>query len=132
MDDRVIWQMIEFKHKGDFSKTLKFFNKMLKKDYLNILDRYGQIGVERLREYTPKDTGLTANSWSYVIEKTDKGTTITWVNSNVNKHVNIALILQYGHATRHGGWVEGVDYINPALKPVFDDMAKEAWREITE
>ena len=122
--------LISFKHKGDFSKTLRFFNKVLQRDYLNILDKYGQEGVARLREATPKDTGLTAESWSYVITSDKNNTTITWVNSNVNKHVNIALILQYGHATRHGGWVEGIDYINPALQPVFDKMADEAWREI--
>lgn len=121
--------MISFKHKGDFSKTLKFFNKVLRRDYLNILDKYGQYGVEQLKKYTPKDTGLTSESWDYEITSENGRTTITWVNSNVNKHVNIALILQYGHATRNGGWVEGIDYINPALAPVFEAMAKEVWKK---
>lgn len=123
--------IITFTKKGDFSKTFRFFNKLLKRDYLNILEKYGKIGVERLREYTPKDTGLTSESWDFVIEHNKDTTRISWVNSNVNNYVNIAIILQYGHATRHGGWVEGVDYINPALKPVFDAMAKEAWEEVT-
>lgn len=121
---------ITFKHKGDFSKTLKFFNHLLRRDYLNILDKYGKEGVERLKEYTPKDTGLTSESWNYVITKDKQSTTITWTNSNVNNYVNIALILQYGHATRNGGWVEGVDYINPALEPIFEKMAQEAWEEV--
>lgn len=123
--------LITFKNKGDFSKTFKFFNKLLKRDYLNILDKYGKEGVERLREYTPKDTGLTSESWHYEISHNKDSTTISWLNSNVNNYVNIAIILQYGHATRNGGWVEGVDYINPALRPIFDKMAAEAWDEVT-
>ena len=123
--------LITFEKKGDFSKTFKFFNKLLRRDYLNILDKYGKEGVERLREYTPKDTGLTSESWYYEISHNKDSTTISWLNSNVNNYVNIAIILQYGHATRNGGWVEGVDYINPALKPIFDKMANEAWNEVT-
>lgn len=134
MDDRVVWQMsglITFEKKGDFSKTFRFLNKLLNREYLNILEKYGREGVARLKEYTPKDTGLTSESWDFVITHNKDNTSISFVNSNVNNYVNIAIILQYGHATRNGGWVEGVDYINPALQPIFDKMAKEAWEEVT-
>lgn len=123
-------KLIYFSHRGDFSKTFKFLNHILNKDYLNILEKYGRLGVERLEEYTPKNTGHTSESWNYEITHGKDRTSISWINTNVNNHVNIALILQYGHATRNGGWVEGIDYINPALKPIFDAMAKEAWEEI--
>lgn len=125
---------LSFAHRGSFSKTMKFFNHILRNDYLNVLNKYGTMGVARLQEYTPKDTGLTAMCWSYTIEE-NKQTgviTLTWINSNINNYVNIALILQYGHATRNGGWVEGVDYINPALKPIFDKIAEDVWLEVIE
>ena len=123
--------VITFKNKGDFSKTFKFLNRLLNREYLNVLDKYGKEGVERLREYTPKDTGLTSESWYYEISHDKDSTKIAWYNSNINNYVNIAIILQYGHATRNGGWVEGVDYINPALGPIFERMANEAWKEAT-
>lgn len=125
---------ITFSHKGNFSLTLKFLNHILKRDYLNIVNRYGDMGVRRLQEYTPKDTGKTANSWNYeIVEDKKRGTIILrWLNSNVVDYVNIAVIIQYGHATRTGGWVEGRDYINPALKPVFDKIAKDIWLEVIE
>lgn len=122
---------ITFRHKGDFSKTEKFFNSLLKLDYLNVLERYGQAGVAALAAATPRDSGLTAASWDYEITHNGKETTIAFTNSNVSNGVNIAIILQYGHGTRNGGYVAGRDYINPAIQPIFDKMANEAWREVT-
>lgn len=122
---------ITFRHKGDFSKTEKFFNSLLKLDYLNVLERYGQAGVSALASATPKDSGLTAASWDYEITHNGKETTIAFTNSNISNGVNIAIILQYGHGTKGGGYVAGRDYINPAIQPIFDKMANEAWREVT-
>lgn len=123
--------MIKIVSKGNFNKT----EEMLKKSghwAKNIsLDSYGVKGVEALRNVTPKDTGLTANSWSYRIEKSNDNITISFENSNINDGVPIAIILQYGHGTRNGGWVEGYDYINPAIRPIFDELAKAAWKEVT-
>lgn len=127
--------VIKFKHEGNFSKTMKFLNHVLRRDYMNLLNKYGHEGVMALREYTPKDTGTTALSWTYEIEEDSKNQTITlrFLNNNtVNEWANVAILLQYGHATRNGGWVEGVDYINPALKPIFDEIALQAWMEIIE
>lgn len=123
---------IRIRQKGSYKKTERFLHYILKQDYLNILDDYGKRGVMALQEYTPKDTGKTANSWYYEIEKGNGRVSIWFKNSNVVNYVNIAIILQYGHATRNGGWVEGRDYINPALKPIFDDIAEKAWEEIVE
>lgn len=125
-------RVIKFHHKGNFSKTTRFFNLLMNKNYLNKLDVYGQKGVEALQAATPSDTGETARSWSYEITQEKDRTTITWTNSHIVDHVNIAIILQYGHATRNGGWVEGRDYINPALQPLFDQMAEEVWGEVKE
>ncbi len=122
---------ITFRHKGDFSKTEKFLNSLLKLDYLNVLKRYGQAGVAALASATPKDSGLTADSWDYEITHDGKETTIAFTNSNISNGVNIAIILQYGHGTKGGGYVAGRDYINPAIQPIFDKMANEAWREVT-
>ena len=122
---------ITFKHRGNFNKTEKFFNHITGKGYLNILDKYGQMGVDALASATPKDTGETAASWSYEIERSSGTTTISWLNSNENKGVVIAIILQYGHGTGTGGYVRGRDYINPAMRPVFDKIAEEAWKEVT-
>jgi hypothetical protein len=95
------------------------------------LDRYGKAGVAALASATPVDTGLTARSWSYKIERSDKSVTISFHNSNIQNGVPIAIILQYGHGTRNGGWVEGRDYINPAIRPIFDQITTNAWREVT-
>lgn len=122
--------IIRFEHEGDFSNTLRFFNKLLKRDYLNIAEKYAQQGVDALKQATPKRSGYTAESWGYRIESSKGKTTITFTNSNVHDGVNIALILQYGHGTRNGGYVTGIDYINPALQPVFDKIADEAWNEV--
>lgn len=124
--------MIKISHKGDFTKTTKFLNKVSTKPIRNILDKYGNMGVQALSVATPVDSGVTASSWTYEIEITSSGYTINWNNTNINKNVNIALILQTGHGTRNGGYVKGIDYINPALKPVFDQLAEEAWREVTD
>lgn len=122
---------ISFKQKGDFKKTEKFLKKSFGKDYMGILEKYAREGVSHLAANTPKDSGNTAGSWSYKIEQKNSSISIIWNNSNVQKGVNIAVILQYGHATRNGGYVSGRDYINPALRPIFDAMAEAAWKEVT-
>ena len=122
---------ITFKHRGNFNRLERFLNKLMGQEYLNMLDRYGQIGVNALASATPVDTGLTASSWTYEIERSSSNTIISWHNTNVNKNVNIAVILQYGHGTGTGGYVQGRDYINPSMRPVFDKIAEEAWKEVT-
>lgn len=123
--------MITFTQKGDFSLTSCWLHRMSTKEFLNKLDIYGQEGVEALAAATPKDTGVTASSWTYKVIKPLFGTTrIEWHNTNINKGVPIAVIIQYGHGTGNGAYVEGVDYINPAIKPVFNDIAKHIWEEV--
>ena len=100
------------------------------KGNVSCLDEYGKKGVEALRQATPKDTGKTADSWFYEIKRSKESVSISFNNSNINDGVPIAVILQYGHGTRNGGWVEGRDYINPAIQPVFDEIAEEAWKEV--
>lgn len=123
--------MINFRQTGDWSKTTNFMKRLKQRKYLNSLDKYGQRGVDALSSATPVDTGKTANSWSYEIRKNDKKVSIVFKNSNIVNGVPIAIILQYGHGTRNGGWVEGRDYINPAIQPIFDKIVKEAWGEVT-
>lgn len=123
--------MIRFKHKGDFKNTERFFKKAAERSYLNTLKKYGEAGVKALASATPRDSGETAAAWGYEIVSTDSGYSIYWTNSNINKGVNIAVILQYGHGTGTGGYVQGIDYINPAIRPIFDDIANEAWKEVT-
>lgn len=122
--------MIVIKDKGDFNKTERFLDRMNKRDYLKILDRYGIAGVNVLRMATPIESGTTANSWSYEIEDNGNSFKLIFNNSHINKGVNIAIILQYGHGTGTGGYVQGRDYINPAIQPIFDQIAEEAWREV--
>lgn len=117
-------------HKGSFARTERFLNFVKGERYLNRLAEFGQKGVDALTQATPKETGKTAGSWAFEIEQTDTAMTIRWLNSNIVQHVNIALILQYGHGTRNGGYVAGRDYINPALQPIFDEMAEQAWKEV--
>lgn len=124
--------MISFKHKGDFSNTVKYFNKTKNIIKQIDFDKYGAAGVEALKSVTPYDTGLTASSWYYKIFKNSKRVKIGFYNSNVNNGVNIAIILQYGHATRGGGFISGKDYINPTIKAVFDEITNEAWKEVVE
>ena len=123
--------MITWTHRGNFNKLERFLNLMRKEQYLNVLSRYGQEGVDALAAATPKDSGETAASWTYEIQHTPTRTTISWVNTHVHDNVNIAIILQYGHGTGTGGFVQGRDYINPALRPIFDKIAEEAWKEVT-
>lgn len=122
---------IVFKMKGDFEKALRYFKKTCEKEYLKELNDYGKRGIAALRSATPVDTGLTAASWYYEIEETSSGLRLAFYNSNTNKGVCIAIILQYGHATRNGGWVEGRDYINPAIQPIFDELAESVWKELS-
>ena len=123
--------MISFRHKGDFSKATRYLEKLKEAARLSILDRYGREGVAALASATPTDSGATASAWYYEIERRNGSATLSFHNSNVNKGVNIAIILQYGHGTGTGGWVEGRDYINPAIQPIFDELANEAWKEVT-
>ena len=123
--------MITFSHKGDFSKTIKFLERAKKAIQLNDLDKYGQEGVAALASATPVDSGLTASSWHYTISNKNESITISFSNSNIQNGVPIAIILQYGHGTRNGGWVQGRDYINPAIQPIFDKIAEEAWKGVT-
>ena len=123
--------MIGFRHKGDFSKTTNFLKKSRQKSILKVLERYGREGVAALASATPVDTGLTAASWYYKIEQKTTSASLLFCNSNVQRGIPIAIILQYGHGTGTGGWVQGRDYINPAIQPIFDRLAKDAWREVT-
>lgn len=123
--------MIVIHQKGDFKNLTRFLERAKEAVHLGILDKYGKRGVEALAEATPKDTGLTASSWSYKIErKAGQGASISFYNSNIQNGVPIAIILQYGHGTKNGGWVEGRDYINPAIRPIFDEIADSAWKEV--
>lgn len=123
--------MISFRQKGDFSKLTRFLERAKEAVKIGDLDKYGRAGVAALSSATPVDSGLTASSWYYEIEHKDGSSKITFYNSNIQNGVPIAIILQYGHGTRGGGWVEGRDYINPAIQPIFDDIAESAWREVT-
>ena len=122
---------IKFKCKGDLKSTTKFLEAVRSNGLSDILNRYGQKGVEALQEATPKRTGKTAASWFYEIERDDKSICITWNNSNISKGINIALLIQNGHATGSGYYVEGIDYINPALAPIFDEIASGMWEEVS-
>lgn len=123
--------MITFKQNGNFS-NLSITLKRMKRFMDNIsLEKYGKEGVTALASATPVDTGLTANSWNYKIEQTKNSVSITFYNTNIQNGVPIAIILQYGHGTRNGGWVQGRDYINPAIQPIFDKIAENAWKEVT-
>lgn len=123
--------MISFRQKGDFSKITRYLQRVKDEVILEILNRHGREGVVALASATPVDTGLTANSWYYQVERNNGKYSLAFYNSNIQNGVPIAVILQYGHGTRNGGWVQGVDYINPALRPIFDKIANEAWREVT-
>lgn len=123
--------MISFRQKGNFSKLTSYLEKARETIKLGNLDRYGREGVKALSSATPQDSGKTASSWYYEIEHKNGSVSISFHNSNINKGVPIAIILQYGHGTRNGGWVEGKDYINPAIQPIFDKIASEAWKEVT-
>lgn len=123
--------MIAISTKGDYSRSTNYLKRIKNGIRLKILDGYGQMGVDALKAATPVDTGLTADSWSYKIQNDENSASIIFENSNVKRGINIAIILQYGHATGTGGWVEGRDYINPAIQPIFDQMVSMAWGEVT-
>ena len=123
--------MIRFKQKGSFKNVEQFMNRVLKKDYLNILDRYGQEGVRALSQNTPADSGKTADSWEYGIEEGSGMTTLYWTNTNENDGVNIAVLLIYGHGTQNGSYVQGIDFVSPVMAPIFERIAQESWKEVT-
>lgn len=123
--------MISVQTKGDFTKTLTALKRVVSGEVFENLEDICQDGVRALSRATPVDTGRTAASWSYEIKQTKNEIVITWKNSNIQNGVPIAIILQYGHGTRHGGYVQGRDYINPAMKPIFDRITEKAWKEVT-
>lgn len=127
--------MISFEVKGDLKTTKNFLQSSSSiNDKILMRSRIKSIaekGVSQLKEATPKDTGATANAWSYEIKKTKDKIVVSWINDRVEKGINIAIILQYGHGTKNGGYVTGIDYINPALKPIFDDMTSNMWKVVT-
>jgi hypothetical protein len=123
--------MISFRQKGDFSKLEKMLKNSFGKNYRRVLEQYGREGVAALAAATPKDSGKTASSWEYEITEKNGQLSVTWKNTNIHDGVNIAIILQYGHGTRNGGYVQGRDYINPALRPIFEKMADAAWKEVS-
>ena len=122
--------MITFRQKGDFSRLTRFLEKAKDVVHLGELDKYGRAGVAALASATPVDSGQTADSWYYKVTNQNGVVRITFYNSNVNEGVPIAIILQYGHGTGTGGWVEGRDYINPAIQPIFDEIAEQAWKGV--
>lgn len=123
--------MIKFRQKGDFSKLTHYLEKVKEIVKLGDLDKYGREGVAALASATPVDTGLTASSWRYEIQHGNDSVSIAFYNDNIQNGVPIAIILQYGHGTRNGGYVQGRDYINPAIKPIFDKITEDAWKEVT-
>ena len=123
--------MIRFRHKGDFSKLTNYLEKVKRVVNISTLDKYGRAGVAALASATPVESGLTASSWRYEIVNGNGSVSIEFHNSNIQNGCPIAIILQYGHGTGTGGWVQGRDYINPAIQPIFDDIVNEAWREVT-
>lgn len=123
--------MITFKQTGDYSKTYRYLQRILEMINASDFDKYGRKGVKALKELTPVDSGITADSWDYTIEHQKNRVVINFINTNENLGCPIAIILQYGHATRNGGFVYGKDYVNPAIQEVFDQLAKDAWKEVT-
>lgn len=122
--------MLKVTVKGDFTNTSRYLEKMSHKEFLTKIMTYAEMGTDALEKYTPKDTGFTAQSWYSEIEESNDSLVIRWKNSHINKNVPIAIILQYGHGTGTGGYVQGRDYINPALQPVFDDIVKLIQKEV--
>lgn len=123
--------MIKFEANGDFRKTKRYLRVVKNLSFSRLLKDYGERGVDALRSATPKDTGKTAESWSYEIRTTRDSASIYWKNSNTSEGVPIAILLQYGHGTRNGGYVRGIDYINPTIRPIFEEMANTLWKEMT-
>ena len=123
--------MISFRQKGDFSKLNHYLERVKESAKIGVLDKYGREGVAALASATPVETGKTASSWYYEIKRQNGSVSLEFKNSNIKDGVPIAVILQYGHGTGTGGWVQGRDYINPAIQPIFDKIADSAWKEIT-
>lgn len=123
--------MITFESKGEFTKLGRYLEKLREIIKLGILDKYGKMGVEALKLATPKDTGKTAESWYYDIEHKKNYDAIVWKNSNRNDGVLIAVLIQYGHGTPQGAYIEGIDYINPAMRPLFDKITDGVWKEVS-
>ena len=123
--------MISFRQKGDFSKLTKYFERVKEAAKIGVLDKYGREGVAALASATPVESGKTASSWYYEIKRQNGSVSLEFNNSNINQGVPIAVILQYGHGTGTGGWVQGRNYINPAIRPIFDKIAEDAWKEVT-
>lgn len=123
--------LVVMKQSGSLKNFEGFLYKNRKRRIYQLLNEYGKQGVELLRDATPVDTGKTATGWDYEIEVNSQGVSLYWVNNNVNEGVPIAILIQYGHATRSGSYVQGVDYINPALRPLFESMATKLWKEVS-
>lgn len=122
---------ISFRSKGNFNKTEKLLKKSLGKDYISVLHQYGEKGVQELSMHSPVDTGLMASSWRYEIVQEGSSISLVFHNDDIEGGCNVAILVQYGHAAPNGYWIQGRDYINPALQPIFDDLAEKAWREVT-
>jgi hypothetical protein len=127
-----VTRLIKIIQEGDFSKTMRFFNRVLRKNYRNIIADYANRGIEALQKATPEDSGKTADSWNYEIIDGDGMTTLYFTNSNTQNGVTVAVLLIYGHGTRNGGYVEGIDFVTPALRPIFQELADKIWKEATE
>jgi hypothetical protein len=123
-------EMISVNHKGNFNNTERFFRGALNRNYMGILDKYARKGVELLKNATPIDSGDTANAWDFQITQNKKGVSVIWTNSNDTEGIPVVILIQYGHSTRNGGYVEGRDFINPALRPIFDQIASDMWEEV--
>jgi len=123
--------VIGFEDSGSFKNTDAFLARMLNNDLAGKLRSYGKAGVLSLSKATPEDTGITAHSWDFRVVQEKRGPTIEWFNTHENHGVNIAIIIQYGHGTGTGGWVPGINYVNPAMEPVFDKIMDDFWKEVT-
>ena len=123
--------IVTIKQRGNFNNSERWLKRITHRDFASKLADYGELGVAALYENTPYDTGATARAWRYEISRSPERVTISWVNDNRPYGVPVAVIIQYGHATRNGGWVEGIDYINPALRPVFEEISDKLWKEVT-
>lgn len=123
--------MITISSKGNFNNTEKFFKKVATSNYISVFDKYGKEGVRLLSSATPVDTGKTSESWTYEVKKSKSGISIEWSNSNVVNGVQIAVIIQYGHGTQNGAYIQGQDYINPVIKPLFDILTNDIWKDVS-
>lgn len=123
--------MVSVSVNGNYTKTDNFLRKLENLLYLGKLDEYGRMGVEALRNNTPRDSGVTAESWGYEFHYSKDSFTITWTNDNISEYIPVVLLIQYGHGTKDGGYVQGRDFINPAMQPIFDDIAAKMWKEVT-